>query len=315
MEEVLKAAEKFQTQTRALISKFQLDFVINTDQTGCQYESIYNRTLKHQGVKTVFVKKKSLNKITHSYTAQYSLTASGKIIPFVFLCMQEPLGKFGPIVQKQIDNMIDECKNVVVTCSKSGKLTTNLYKKFLTSIILPYVKNNKFLFIIDSWGGQTNPVLYDEIFQNEEEEATCMIKVIPPKCTPLCQPCDVYFYRQVKNFLKRLQNAPTLIQEKREISSREDIIKIHSLILHQLSAPVFSPMIKYAWFASKLMVDRTIFLNVNEVCFPISLLKKKCICEKVGFIKCAWCESVLCFTCFFDLNHPIVCEVTEQDDK
>ncbi|GFT34770.1 hypothetical protein TNCV_618121 [Trichonephila clavipes] len=30
---------------------------------------------------------------------------------------------------------------------------------------------------------------------------TCTMKVIPPKCTtPLVQPCDVYFYRQVKNF-------------------------------------------------------------------------------------------------------------------
>lgn len=146
--------------------------------------------------------------------------------------MQEFSGKFGPIVQKNVDKLTDEYKNVIVTYSKSGKLTTDLYKQFLTNIILPYVKNNRFLLIIDSWKGQTNPSLHDEIFENEYGEATCTLKVIPLKCTPLCQSCNVFFYRQVKDFIKRLQNAPTLLQEQREISSCEDVIKIHSLILH-----------------------------------------------------------------------------------
>lgn len=295
------------------MSKFQKDYILDTDQTGCQYQSTYNRTLEHQGAKTVFVKKKSLNKITHSYTAQYTLTASGKIIPFVFLCMQEPSGRFGPIIQKNIDKLCDEYKNVFVTCSKSGKLTTDLYKTFLTNIILPYVNNNNFLFIIDSWGGQTNPALHDEIFENGRGKPTCTLKIIPPKYPPLCQPCDVYFYRQIKNFIKRLQNAPTLLQQRREISSREDSIKIHSLILHQLNAPVFVPMIQYAWFASKLTSERTIFQNVNEVCFPVSLLLEKCTCAQVGFMKCAWCKHTLCFTCFYDNNHSTVCAVTEQE--
>lgn len=317
MEETLLAAEKFQTQIRGIIaqSDFEENFILNSDQTGCQYNITYNRTYEHKGVKTVFVKKKNLHKISHSYTAQYTLSASGKIIPFVFLCMQETSGFFGPIVAKNIEKLTEEYKNVTITCSKSGKLTTELYKKFLKSIISPYVQKNKFLFIIDSWGGQINPALYDEIFEGEKGEATCTLKVIPPKCTPLCQPCDVYFYRQVKNFLKRLQNAPTLLQEQREIASREDAIKLHSLILHQLSAPVFIPMIKYAWFASKLSSDRSIFLNVNEVCFPTSLLKTKCACQKVGFVKCSWCEIVLCFNCFFYVYHPKVCKIKEKDNE
>ena len=53
------------------------------------------------------------------------------------------------------------------------------------------------------WGGQTSLEMYDEIFINDDDLPTCQIKIIPPKCTPLCQPCDVYFYRQVKNFIKK----------------------------------------------------------------------------------------------------------------
>jgi hypothetical protein len=308
MEETVEAAEKFQRQTKLLISKFDLDLVINTDQTGCQYQMTYNRSLDYQGVKTVLVKKQNLNKLTHSYTAQYSITASGKLLPRVFLCLQEPTNKFGPIVSKTIEKLQTELKNVVVTCSKSGKLTKCLYEEFLKSILVPYVKNDKFLLIIDSWEGQTDCSLHDNIFENDSGEATCTLKFIPPKCTPLCQPCDVYFYRQVKILIKRLQNNSALLKDQREIASREDAIKIHSLVHYQLSAPVFSPMLKYAWFAAKLIQDRSVFLNVNDVCFPLALLKKNCACNNVSFIKCAWCEQNLCFTCFYDKYHPNNCK-------
>jgi hypothetical protein len=63
-------------------------------------------------------------------------------------------------------------------------------------------------------------------------------------------------------------------------------------------------MIKYAWFASKLTSNRCIFNTVNEVCFPVTLMRNKCICNGVPFIKCAWCEVTLCFKCFYNEYHP-----------
>ncbi|GFW49552.1 HTH CENPB-type domain-containing protein [Trichonephila clavipes] len=45
MEETHAAAEKFRLHIRALIPNYDKDFVLNTDQTGCQYQSTYNRTL------------------------------------------------------------------------------------------------------------------------------------------------------------------------------------------------------------------------------------------------------------------------------
>jgi len=215
LEEILESVQRFQVQTKAIMPDFELDYIINTDQTGCQYQMTYNRTLATQGSKTVLVKKKSLHDISHSYTAQYSIIASGKILPVVFLCMQEPAGKFGPKVQKKVDTLINEYKNVFVTCSKSGKLTKTLYT-YLKYCLSPYVENNKFLLLIDSWGGQTDLTLYDDIFEDEEDRASCFTKIIPPKFTPLCQPCDVYFYRQIKNFIKRLQNFPTLLQQEKK---------------------------------------------------------------------------------------------------
>lgn len=149
--------------------------------------------------------------------------------------------------------------------------------------------------------------MYDEIFQDDERRGICTLKTIPPKCTPLVQPCDVYFYRQVKNFIKQLQNCSYLIESGREINSREDCIKIHSILYHQLSAEIFQKMLRYVWFASKLSDDREIFVNVNEVCFPGEELKKSCECTKAAFIRCASCYKTLCFVCFYDKYYPSVC--------
>jgi hypothetical protein len=42
----------------------------------------------------------------------------------MFLCLQEPKGRMGDIVKRHLF----EPKNVVITCSTSGKLTTSLVK-------------------------------------------------------------------------------------------------------------------------------------------------------------------------------------------
>jgi hypothetical protein len=250
-----------------------------------------------------------MNKITHSYTAQYSLTLSGRVLPKVFVCLQEATGTFGPRVQKTVDDeYAEKYKNVVITSSKSGKLTTNLYIDFLNNCLKPYVNQEHFLLLIDSWEGQTKPELYDEIFQDDEQLPTCTVKVIPPKCTPLVQPCDVYFYRQVKNLIKRIQNSAFLIENEREINSREDCIKIQSIVHHQLSSPIFCDMIRYAWYASKLSDTRQIFFNVNEICFPTELLKTPCSCKNASFICCANCKNVFCFPCFYDNYHCGSCD-------
>ena len=136
-----------------------------------------------------------------------------------------------------------------------------LFAEYLEKVLKPYVGENRFLLILNSWGGQADSVMYDDIFTDESDKVTCTVKVIPPKCTPLCQPCDVYFYRQTKNIIKKLQNAAILIKEKGEMISREDALKLHSIVHHQLSSPIFQNMIKYAWYASKLLPEKFLLLT------------------------------------------------------
>ena len=311
-DDILNSARIFQQQTRQIVPLFDPDYVINTDQTGCEYKIHPKRTLSFQGEKVTQVATTSLNKMTHSYTAQYAITLSGKLLPKVFLCLQESHGVFGVRVIQDVRRQESELGNVYVTCTKSGKLQTDTYQKFLLEIVKPYVLTNKLLFIVDSWSGQQNRVMYDELFLDpaEQNAPTCTLKTIPPKCTPLCQPCDIYFFRQVKNLVSRFQNANTLIAENREISDRENIIKLHSIIHNQLSSPVFKKMIQYAWYASQLTLpayEKPTFRNVNEVCFPSYLAVKKCICTAQVFIACSWCRINFCFQCFYDNCHGNNC--------
>nr|XP_034196479.1 uncharacterized protein LOC117612002 [Osmia lignaria] len=204
-DKVSNAAHSFQVETAAIVQIFNPDHVINTDQTGVEYFISSGCTLSYKGEKQMEVNVHSVQKMTHSYTAQYALILSGKLLPKVFICLQEVSGRFGPQVSQEVARLMEEFGNVVVTCTKSGKLHTDTYKQFLNDVIEPYVQKNPFLYITDSWAGQTNPALYEQ-FKDENEQPTCTFKVIPPKCTSLCQPCDIYFYRQVKHLIRRIQN-------------------------------------------------------------------------------------------------------------
>ena len=84
------------------------------------------------GSKVVFVQRKDMNKITHSYTAQDSITLSGRVLPQVFVCSQEQTGTFRSRVQKQVDEYMKKYKNVV-TSSKSRELSTSSYEGGLKS--------------------------------------------------------------------------------------------------------------------------------------------------------------------------------------
>ena len=101
LEKVLQDAENFQQECSEFIKSYDSDYVLNTDQSGCEYRIPFNRTLTYRGQKRVEVIAGDINKIFHSYTVQYTLTASGKLLPKVFLCMQEQTGSFGPQVQKR----------------------------------------------------------------------------------------------------------------------------------------------------------------------------------------------------------------------
>ena len=179
----------------------------------------------------------------------------------MFLCLQEPNGRMGDIVKRNLF----EPKNVVITCSSSGKLTSSLVKYWRDKVLVPSI-GKKTLLLSDSWSGQNDESIYHDIKSIKKEIRRIQI---PPKTTSDIQPLDKYFKCQMKNLAKRLYNRVALDHLNVILHERNTLIKLVSLIHNQLSAPVFENMILYSWYScGYLKDDPSPFKNVNEVCFP-----------------------------------------------
>ena len=121
-EEIKKSAYRFVSDVRALLPKYNEDFVLNTNQSGLGFKIYSNRTLSHQGEKTTLSAVRSINETTHSDTVQPMISLSGKIAGPIYLCLKEPKGRMSDNIKAHLY----KADNVVVTCSASGKLTTSL---------------------------------------------------------------------------------------------------------------------------------------------------------------------------------------------
>ena len=261
------------------------------------YENPSKRTLSITGEKATFGQIKSMNAVTHSYTIMPMISMGGALVGPVFICLQEPTGKLGPRVKRSLY----QSNNIHVTCSKSGKLTKTHIHYWAEQVLHPSVSKNCLL-LFDSWSGQTDPSNYDGIFT---DDITCERMQIPAKTTGDIQPLDRYFFRQWKYFKQKICDRIAIDRVNIDITSRNNVLKMHSLIHNQLSAAKFSPMIKYAWFSTGyLLTDPGPFENVQDVCFSFDEdFCSMSTCNDYSFISCSYCNSILCFRHFFIDDH------------
>lgn len=80
-----------------------------------------------------------------------------------------------------------------------------------------------------------------------------------------CQPCDVYFYTQVENYIQKFQNCPGSIKANHKLPSRDDYTKTHPLMGNKSQACTYSSMIQYKRYVAKLITSCEVFINVNRV--------------------------------------------------
>jgi len=91
-EDIRQSADQFVVQVQKNLPKYNLDNVINTDQSGLQLELFSNRTLSFEGEHITLDKVQSINNTTHSYTIQPVISMSGRQIGPLFLCLKEASG-------------------------------------------------------------------------------------------------------------------------------------------------------------------------------------------------------------------------------
>ena len=259
-----------------MLPYYREDLILNTDQTGLQLELRSTRTLSHQGEKMTLVTVRSTNETTHSYTIQPTISMSGKIVGPVYLCLKEPGGRMSDNVKANLPKM----KNVVVTCSASGKLIFSLVEYWRDTCLVPFLPSHKTLFLSDSWSeSKDGKGIYEPI-------KGCNRLEIPRKTTSRIQPLDMFFNRQWKVIVRKIYDRILLDKINIQLAQKNNIICLQSLIHNQLSSPVFTPMIRYAWFKSGyLNADPRPFRTVTEVCFKFK--QGQCdtpSCDQFAFI-------------------------------
>jgi hypothetical protein len=301
MDEITASANLFVENVKINLPRFHQDHVLNTDQSGFNYLLKSSRMLSKKGEKLTIASTESKNKQTHSYTIQPLVSLSAKLVGRLFICLQEKDGKFGPQVKKAVDAISRKCLNVKIVCSKSGKLQKNLVKLWANEVLYSGVEY-KYLLLLDSWKGQTDGELF--ICENDRE-LECERMYIPENTTDTIQPLDVYGFRQWKTFVRQMSSHVVLDDIDIDLTVRDNIILMHSLIHNQLSAPIFQNMWKYSWFKSGYSVDKPPdFSNVKQALFEV--IAEKCSeqnCDNCQFIRCAHCRNYLCFNHFFVLYH------------
>ncbi|OXA39326.1 hypothetical protein Fcan01_25912 [Folsomia candida] len=186
---------------------------------------------------------------------------------------QETGGKLGPKVKNDVESYLPS--NVTLACSTSGKLSTSLNEYFVEKQVVPHVTKD-FLYIVDSWPGQTNIDSYSKFFGKVNGRPEINLKVIPEKCTPLAQPLDTTFHRQLKYLAREILAGLEVflnangIHQHDNWNTRKGVLKLQSILHLMISAPIFQPMIRYAWFSSGLSTEKPDFLNVKQACFTFA---------------------------------------------
>ena len=157
-DEIQKSEDAFVKEFFALSPRYQANEIVNTDQVGIEREVRSTRTLSFLGEKKTFGAVGSKNACTHSYTIQPMISLDGELVGPMFLCLQEPTGRMGDIVKANLF----EPANVVITCSSSGKLTSSLVLYWRDHCLVPSI-GTKALLLSDSWSGQNDASIYDEL--------------------------------------------------------------------------------------------------------------------------------------------------------
>lgn len=136
----------------------------NIDQTGIEYEQSNERTIARTGSRDVFLRVDNLGKTTHSYTAQPILSRDGRLLGRLGICMQEPGGQFGPMVNRSVQQMERSFKNVKIYASSSGKMTSQLMSEWMRDVLGPTIAEQRFA----DDGEQA------EVFQPESDDENCI---------------------------------------------------------------------------------------------------------------------------------------------
>lgn len=281
---------------KPLILKYGAANTWNCDESGFALEIHSGRTLTLQGDITVEGLIQSTSATTHSYTVLPTISADGKLFPQLLLVLREPTGELGPRVQASMFKP----QNIHIQVSKSGKLTKDLFKTWISEVFLSKIGTHSLL-ILDKWKGHCHSTLPSLAPKDKE----LRVEAIPEGTTSLIQPLDVYFFRLWKSFIRHFSDTILLLEENVNLQARDTILKIQSLTHNQFSSPRFTEMIKYSWYKIGYVENQPLsFITPKDFCFNDRSTERRChICGQIAIFTCSWCKQSFCLQHFFTEFH------------
>lgn len=141
------------------------------------------------------------------------------------------------------------------------------------------------------------------------------------------QPLDVNYNRQLKKFYDRIAEEALYRDVLSNLTSREGIINVHSLMHYQISAPAYQDMLRYAWrhtdssfnitelanVPPKMVSDIQFYFNGREFCSVSG-------CKDHAFIRCSHRGKLMCLhhflsrTCFHQTRSKREIESEDVDE-
>ncbi|CAF1460214.1 unnamed protein product, partial [Rotaria sordida] len=167
------------------------------------------------GEKSTWGSVRSLGAATHTDTIQPTIAMDGSVLNPLYMCLKEPLGRIGDNVKKNLFH----AKNIILTCSKSGKLTSSLVTYWVNQCLFPNLRSRTLL-LVDSLPHQVHPEVYEGLKHFE-------YRVIPPKTTSMIQPLDVYYNRQHKKIVRRIYDHVRLDEININLSKLLRFLEFH----------------------------------------------------------------------------------------
>ena len=175
-------------------------------------------------------------------------------------------------------------------------------------------RNPYALLLADSWGGHSGARINDEMRIAGMKPLT-----IPPHTTGELQPLDVGFFLQLKKFIRRITEEALVDDRVGEISSREGILNLMSLIYNQLQSPAYRDLLRYAWRHTDPAFNETEVSNVppatvQSIQFGFDAAERCSVdnCTEHVVTRCSHCGEPICLTHFLERRH--FHEVNNEDE-
>lgn len=108
------------------------------------------------------------------------------------------------------------------------------------------------LLVCDAWSANFNVKTWEEIRTEFADRIYLEKRIIPGGTTGQCQPLDVFYFRQWKDYIRTITDS---IENELKMWQRDNFIKLQSVAHFQFQAPQFKNMIKFAWHHAGYLED------------------------------------------------------------